>query len=379
MKIIVKLALAFAGWYLFSALGFLPSFLENPLYKHFNAPIAAQTYYDNLKFEPGCYKKYINSGENGNLSSSQNSSQTSGIFGNFAYTSGEKTYMAVGKTLYVNDNNERQFHKIYDNLNQFTVGMAKFDETMLFVAAFGNIDRVQIYTDKVHDVYSEWFNKVRGQKTYGFGEWAYKTKPCKDTDFFTIAENLTSYLHRQNTSTITADQFVALLYYQSLGILLDYDNSNAIFVNKYTSDNRYHIYLVDSGLNFHRVCSIPVTTGHFYHEGYLYYSHENTVYRLNLSTCEEESYFSHNSSIKYLNYSTNCNGNLTVGSVSCDTARLYGDCHKAKGGTGFTTEEEFNQYANGYYMFAYPHHSIFMHDDFAGDGIISNTYAIEGV
>ena len=251
---------------------------------------------------------------------------------------------------------------------------------MIFVSAFDNIDRVQIYTEKVDNVYSEWSNKVRGQKTINFGSWVHKTKMCPQDDFTTIAENLIHYLNLQNISSISSDQFCALLYYQSLGILVDYQNGNAVFVNKYTNTDFYDVYVTDDNSNLQLVASIPKTTGHFHYDGYLYYAYEDTVWRLNLKTAETESYFVAKSNIKYLNYKTDCTANggktpaLCINVVTAENVCVYSEYHSICGDTPYSIESDFNENVGGYYVFSNPHNAILMYDNTGGS---NTTYHIK--
>lgn len=356
MRFFIKLLIALVGWYVFTFMAILPKPLQNPLYPYVHR-------LDNFEVQTvskGCYDKYVRPRGNANLSVCA----TSGIKGlateYTAVTDGENTYIVMYKKLFKCDSEELDFHEIYDALDFNTTSVAVMGDNILFCGRGNREQYVQVADGKkVHTAYSRWLATARGGvlKDYGFMNEMQKLVP--EGDLPKIMENLYGFLEAQKDGKITTNQFCALLYYQSQGILLDYDGERAVFVDRLARE-AYPVYVMDAD-GLRQVAEIPQTTGHFLYADTLCYSVGNQVFALDLADGESEVYYTAADSIRFLNYFIY--GNELVLALVTDTQVVYYTPAETVTGT-HDFADTFDRCVKGFYVSAYPYRAMLMTDDY---------------
>ena len=283
LHFLAKVLLGFVGWYIFSSQGVLPDQLMNPVYKYYHLAEDFQIYYEEKELPAGCYGKYVNTGENANLSVCNISPLGKNNENTFAYTAGNKTYFALNEKLFLTEKEDMSYNEIYSKLISPISGMAKVEDELFFLGDGEVFNRTLHYTDKVNNVISGWYDKY-----------------VKNASFKEISTNCSNLLRIQDNMKISTDEFSFLVYCQSMGILVSYKDGTGIFIDR--KENGYDIYKSseDSGPEY--FATIPCSTGYFYADGGLYYSSENVLRFIDLTDGHKEKVFEAQDKIISLNY-----------------------------------------------------------------------------
>ena len=371
MRFLAKLLIAFLGWYIFTNMGVLPTPLRNPLYPY----IDRLDTFEEQKVSQGCYEKYIRPRGNANLSVCATSGIEAIATEYTAVTDGEDTYIVMYKKLFKSDNAAMDFHEIYGNLDFHTTSVAVMGESLLLCGRGDRGQYVQVSDgNKMHTAYSRWLATARGGvlKDYGFMTEMRNLVP--EGDLPGIMENLYGFLEAQRDGRITTNRFCALLYYQSQGILLDYDGERAVFVDRLARD-AYPVYVRDAD-GLRKVAQIPRTTGHFLYENAIYYSVGDQVLVLDLASGESEAYYTAADNIRFLNYFIY--ENELVLALVTDTQVVYYTPSETVTGT-HGLGDTFDRCAKGFYVSAYPYRAMLMTDDYplGQDNVRMKKYTVE--
>lgn len=367
MRFIAKVLVALVGWYVFTCMGILPKPLQNPLYPY----IHRLDNFEVQKVSAGCYEKYINPHVNANLSVCATSGIADLATGYTAYTDGADTYIVMDQKLFVCDSKELDYHEIYGDLEWNSTAVTVMDDHILSLGRGNRGQYVQISADqKMHTAYSRWFATARGGKLKDYGFMTEMQNVASEWDFDAISQNLFAFLEKQKDGKITANEFCALLYYQSQGILVDYDGETAIFVNRLRLEDS-SVHIADAN-GIRTVAEIPKTTGHFCYGGALYYSTGNQVLKLDLASGESTAYYTAADAIRFLNYFVT-DGELVLALVT-DTQVVYYTPSSTVTGT-HDHAETFDRAIKGFYVSSYPYRAMLMEDDYPlGEDILMHKY-----
>ncbi len=371
MRFWAKLLLAFWGWYIFTNMGVLPTPLRNPLYPY----IDRLDTFEEQKVSQGCYERYIRPRGNANLSVCATSGIEAVATEYTAVTDGDATYIVMYKKLFKSDNEEMDFHEIYGNLDFHTTSVAVMGENLLLCGRGNRGQYVQVSDgNKMHTAYSRWFATARGGVLKDYGFMTEMQNLASEGDLLKIMENLYGFLEAQRDGRITMNRFCALLYYQSQGILVDYDGARAVFVDRLARE-AYFVYVRDAD-GLRRVAQIPTTTGHFLHGDTLYYSVGDQVLALDLASGESKAYYTAPDDIRFLNYFLD--ENELVLALVTDTQVVYYTPSETITGT-HDLVDTFDRCAKGFYVSAYPYRAMLMTDDYplGQDNVRMKKYTVE--
>lgn len=369
MRFIAKLLIALVGWYVFTYMGILPKPLQNPLYPYIER-------LDNFEVQTvskGCYDKYINLRRNANLSVCATSGVEELAMGYTAYTDETDTYVVMNNKLFVCDSKELDYHEIYGDLDWNSTAVTVMEDHILLNGRGNRGQYVQVSSGKkMHTAYSRWHATARGGKLKDYGFMNEMRGLASEWDFSAIAQNLLGFLETQQDGKITTNQFCALLYYQSQGILVDYDGERAIFVNRFDLE-KDTVYVADAhGLRL--LTEIPKTTGHFCHADMLYYSTGNQVFKLDLVSGNSEVYYTAADGIRFLNYFIT-DGELVLALVTNTQVVYYTPQNTVTGTHPYA--ESFDRVVKGFYMSSYPYRAMLMMDDYPlGEDILMHKYIV---
>ncbi len=367
MRFVTKLLIALVGWYIFTYMGILPKLLQNPLYPY----IHRLDNFEVQKVSEDCYEKYINPHRNANLSVCATSGVENLATGYTAYTDTTDTYIVMNNKLFVCDSKELDYHEIYGDLEWNSSAVTAIEDHILLNGRGDRTQYVQVSAKKkMHTAYSRWFAAARGGKLKDYGFMTEMQGAVSEWDFNKIAQNLFGFLEAQKDGKITTNEFCALLYYQSQGILVDYDGETALFVNRFDREKDF-VHVMDAG-GMRLVAEIPKTTGHFCYGGALYYSAGEQVYKLDLASGESEVYYTAADGIRFLNYFVT-DGALVLALVT-DTQVVYYTPSSTVTGT-HDYAESFDRVIKGFYVSSYPYRAMLMEDDYPlGEDILMHRY-----
>lgn len=366
-----KVLVGFVGWYIFSTRGILPEQLMNPVYKYYHIAPDFQIYYEEMKISQGCYEQYINTRQNCNLSVSNLSPLGRYKTNTFAYTSGDKTYFTLGERLFVTEKEDMSYSEIYSKLISPLSCMAKIDDELLFLGDGDVSDRSLHHTDKVNNVITGWY------ETY-----------VKDADFAMIANRAFNILLGQQNSRISSDEFSFLLYCQSMGILVDFDDGQALFVDNKEDKCDVYKYTKENGLEF--FTEIYASTGYFCADGKLYYVSGNVLRSVNLEDASVAKEFTAQDEILSLNYfyapatsdeinHENYNGQKEYLYCALLTEKqvVYVNEYFSFPHTHAFDTDSLHKKASGLYVTAYPYKCFLVYDDKEGGNYMTR-YWIRG-
>lgn len=367
MRFVAKLLVALVGWYVFTYMGVLPKPLQNPLYPY----IDRLDNFEVQKVSKGCYEKYINPRRNANLSVCAASGIEDLATGYTAYTDETDTYIVMNQKLFICDSKELDYHEIYGNLDWNSTAVTVMDDHILLLGQGNRTQYVQVSADqKMHTAYSRWYATARGGKLKDYGFMTEMQNVASEWDFGAISQNLFGFLEKQKDGKITANEFCALLYYQSLGVLVDYDGERAVFVNRLQLEGS-SVHIADAN-GIRTVAEIPKTTGHFCYGNTLYYSVGEQVYALDVASGESKVYYTAADDIRFLNYFVT-DGELVLALVTNTQVVYYTPQNTVTGTHDFG--ENFDTEVKGFYVSSYPHRVMLMTDDYPlGEDILMHKY-----
>ena len=373
MRFVTKLLVAFVGWYIFTTMGILPTVLQNPLYPR----LARLDNFDAQTASTGCYTKYVNPGRNANLSVCATSGIADLAAGYTAYTDDEETYFTMDQCLYFCSGDELDFQEIYGKLEHNSTAISVLDgDHVTVLGDGGRMEWVQVSSGKkMHSAHSHWNSYARGGSLHGEGPFREIRGRFPEKDFRHISQNLFTYLEEQRQGRVTLDKLCALLYYQSIGLLVDYSEQDgtyrAVFADPWFQESR-RVYTADeSGLSL--VAELPRTSGYFCHKDAFYYSAGNQVFRLDPNSGESTLYYSAPDTIRFLNYfvapvtetdkaSPAYAGQeqVLVLAMVTDSRVIYYSPLGTVTGEHDYDEEDFATVVKGFYVSSYPYHACLM-------------------
>lgn len=373
MRLIAKLLVAFVGWYIFTSMGILPAELRNPIYPY----IARLDNFDVQTVSEDCYSKYVNPGRNANLSVCATSGMSGVAAGYTAYTGEEKTYFTMDSRLYECTGDDLDFYEIYGKLQPNSTAVSVLGKDHIVVLGQeGRSELVQVQEGKkMHTAFSRWNAYARGGGLYERGPFVEVRGVFPSQDFLHISRNLYDYLEEQRQGRVTVDKLCALLYYQSVGLIVDYyqrpdGTYRAVFADPWRTERR--VYTAD-GNGVQLLTELPQTGGYFCREGEFYYSVDEQVFRLDLDSGESTPYYSAPDRIRYLNYfvapvtetdrkSAAYTGQeqvLVLALVTESKVIYYSPLGTVTGGHDYD-DEDFENVVKGYYVSSYPYHTLLM-------------------
>lgn len=387
MRFVAKLLAAFVGWYIFTTMGILPAMLQNPLYPH----LARLDNFDAQTVSADCYSKYVNPGFNCNLSVCATSGLPGVSSGYTAYTDGAKTYIVMDNRLFNCDSEQLDYHEIYGELEHNSAAVSVWDGHIVTLGTQNRAEWVQVSAGKkLHSAHSYWAAYARGGSLYERGPFREVRGSHLEKDFLHISRNLYDYLEEQRLGRVTVDKLCALLYYQSIGLLVDYSEQDgayrAVFVDPWSQAGR-RVYTAD-GDGFDLVAELPQTSGYFCHGGDFYYSVGNQVFCLDLNNGESTLYYSAPDEVRFLNYfiapvtesdkkSSAYTGQeqvLVLALMTDSKVVYYSPLGTITGGHAYSSQD-FEDKIKGYYVSSHPYRTMFMTSDgLSEDPVVLHKY-----
>lgn len=263
----------------------------------------------NPEFTKGCYQRFIHNGTNANIEASD----------------ARRSAAAEGSWLWVNDWTGLRRHnsKVPEEWN--AMGDNYFCEehaaAMLYAGDLG----FAVSAQEDGESYAVLFNREKDEKDKGetvARGWIDGFLEDGSFTYDSVISRLYSILQKQESKNISAEEMAGLLYFTSRGVLLDYQDGEAIFADDFTDAGTVHVYRYTEE-EAEELVSYPDDyagsgSGRFIVEDTLYYAENLAVTSFSLEQKEGgwRKIYDAEQPIRGLNYAYGKEGRLCILSLS---------------------------------------------------------------